>query len=413
MPKYIYSARDSKGKEVKGKLEARDPQAMAEILQDKGLVVVNIKEQMAIDFEELGQINIGGIPMKEKVVFMRQLATMVGAGLPLTRGLQIMEQQVANPMFKKVITQVKSSVEAGKSLAESFRRADEVFDEVTINLIDAGESSGNLDVILNKLAIELEESKKLGDKLKSALTYPSILLVVIVAVVLLMMFVLVPSMKDIYGEFGAELPWITQFLIDMSSFFVKFWWALLIVILSLVIGYKVWIDTPKGKRNRDKILLKTPILGMMISKIQLAQFTRLLGLLLSSGLSIMRALELSAMSLSNEMFKEVILASRDEVEKGGSLAIPIARSEYYPLLVSSMIAVGEETGELDNVLAKVAEYYKDEVDVATANMSATLEPVFLIVMGLVIAFISLAIYMPMFQLSEVMGMVIDIVSVIV
>ena len=413
MPKYIYSARDSKGKEVKGKLEARDPQAMAEILQDKGLVVVNIKEQMAIDFEELGQINIGGIPMKEKVVFMRQLATMVGAGLPLTRGLQIMEQQVANPMFKKVITQVKSSVEAGKSLAESFRRADEVFDEVTINLIDAGESSGNLDVILNKLAIELEDSKKLGDKLKSALTYPSILLVVIVAVVLLMMFVLVPSMKDIYGEFGAELPWITQFLIDMSTFFVKFWWALLIVILSLVIGYKVWIDTPKGKRNRDKILLKTPILGMMISKIQLAQFTRLLGLLLSSGLSIMRALELSAMSLSNEMFKEVILASRDEVEKGGSLAIPIARSEYYPLLVSSMIAVGEETGELDNVLAKVAEYYKDEVDVATANMSATLEPVFLIVMGLVIAFISLAIYMPMFQLSEVMGMVIDIVSVIV
>ena len=413
MPKYIYSARDSKGKEVKGKLEARDPQAMAEILQDRGLVVVNIKEQMAIDFEELGQINIGGIPMKEKVVFMRQLATMVGAGLPLTRGLQIMEQQVANPMFKKVITQVKSSVEAGKSLAESFRRADEVFDEVTINLIDAGESSGNLDVILNKLAIELEESKKLGDKLKSALTYPSILLVVIVAVVLLMMFVLVPSMKDIYGEFGAELPWITQFLIDMSTFFVKFWWALLIVILTLVIGYKVWIDTPKGKRNRDKILLKTPILGMMISKIQLAQFTRLLGLLLSSGLSIMRALELSAMSLSNEMFKEVILASRDEVEKGGSLAIPIARSEYYPLLVSSMIAVGEETGELDNVLAKVAEYYKDEVDVATANMSATLEPVFLIVMGLVIAFISLAIYMPMFQLSEVMGMVIDIVSVIV
>ena len=413
MPKYTYSARDSKGKEVKGKLEARDPQAMAEILQDKGLVVVSIKEQMAIDFEELGQINIGGIPMKEKVVFMRQLATMVGAGLPLTRGLQIMEQQVSNPMFKKVIAQVKSSVEAGKSLAESFRRADEVFDEVTINLIDAGESSGNLDVILNKLAVELEESKKLGDKLRSALTYPSILLVVIVAVVLLMMFVLVPSMKDIYGEFGAELPWITQFLIDMSSFFVKFWWALLIVVLSFVIGYKLWIDSPKGKRNRDKILLKIPILGMMISKIQLAQFTRLLGLLLSSGLSIMRALELSAMSLSNEMFKEVILASRDEVEKGGSLAIPIARSEYYPLLVSSMIAVGEETGELDNVLAKVAEYYKDEVDVATANMSATLEPVFLIVMGLVIAFISLAIYMPMFQLSEVMGMLIDIVTVIV
>lgn len=413
MPKYTYSARDSKGKEVKGKLEARDPQALAEILQDKGLVVVSIKEKLAIDFEELGQINIGGIPMKEKVVFMRQLATMVGAGLPLTRGLQIMEQQVANPMFKRVIIQVKSSVEAGKSLAESFKRTDEVFDEVTINLIEAGESSGNLDVILNKLAIELEENQKLAAKLKSALTYPMILSVVIIAVVLLMMFVLVPSMTEIYGEFDAELPFITQFLINMSDFFVKFWWAMLIVALSLIIGYKVWVDTPKGKRNRDKILIKVPIVGMMISKIQIAQFTRLLGLLLSSGLSIIRALELSAMSLSNEMFREVILASRDEVEKGGSLAIPIARSEYYPLLVSSMIAVGEETGELDNVLAKVAEYYKDEVDVATANMSSTLEPVFLIIMGLVIAFISLAIYMPMFQLSEVMGMLIDIVSVIV
>ncbi len=413
MPKFTFSARDSKGKEVNGKLEARDAEALAEILQDRGLVVVNIKEKVAIDLEELGQINIGGVPMKEKVVFMRQLATMVGAGLPLTRGLQVMEQQIANPMFKRVITQVKNSVEAGKSLADAFRNADDVFDDVAINLIEAGESSGNLDKILDKLAIELEESKKLQAKLKSALTYPMILLVVIVVVMLLMMFVLVPSMSDIYGEFDAELPFITQFLLDMSDFFINFWWAVLIVILSLVIGYKIWVDTPKGKRSRDKLLVKTPILGMIISKMQIAQFTRLLGLLLSSGLSIIRALELTALSLSNEMFKEVILDAKNEVEKGGSLALPIARSEYYPLIVSSMVAVGEETGELDTVLAKISEYYKDEVDVATENMSSILEPVFLIIMGLAIAFISLGIYMPMFQLSEVMGMVIDIVKVIV
>lgn len=412
MPKYTYSARDSKGKEVEGKLEARDPEALAEILQDKGLIVVNIKEQMAVDFEELSQINIGGIPMKEKVIFMRQLATMVGAGLPLTRGLQIMEQQISNPMFRKVITQVRISVESGKTLADSFRLTEEVFDEVTINLIEAGESSGNLDVILDKLAVELEENKKLADKLKSALTYPIILVVVIIGVVLLMMFVLVPSMTDIYGEFGAELPWITRLLISISNFFVKFWWGVLILILALVIGYKIWVDTENGKRARDKLILKMPIIGMMISKIQLAQFTRLLGLLLGSGLPIIKALELAALSLSNEMFKEVILESKKEVEKGGSLALPIARSEYYPLLVSSMIAVGEETGELDSVLAKIAEYYKDEVDVATANMSSILEPVFLVIMGLVIAFISLAIYLPMFQLSEVMGMVIDFVSLI-
>jgi len=186
-----------------------------------------------------------------------------------------------------------------------------------------------------------------------------------------------------------------------------------VIVLSLVIGYKVYKDTPKGKRNLDKIALKIPIAGPIISKMQIAQFTRLLGLLMGSGMSIIKSLELTAASLSNEMFKEVILASKDDVEKGGSLALPIARSEYYPLLVSSMIAVGEETGELDSVLNKVAEYYKDEVDVATSNLSAALEPIFLIIMGLMIAFIALAVYSPMFQLGEVMGMVIDIVTLFV
>lgn len=180
MPNFTYSARNNQGKEVKGKIEARDGQAVVEILQDKGLVVVNVKEQASFDLESLSQINIGGVPMKDKVVFMRQLATMVGAGLPLTRGLQVMEQQISNPLFRRTITQVKTSVEAGKSLAESFRNSDEVFDDITINLIEAGESSGNLDDILNKLAIELEESKKLQGKLKGALTYPLILLVIIV-----------------------------------------------------------------------------------------------------------------------------------------------------------------------------------------------------------------------------------------
>lgn len=413
MPNFTYSARDNQGKEVKGKMEARDGEAVVEILQDRGLVVVNVKEQTSFDLESLGQINIGGVPMKDKVVFMRQLATMVGAGLPLTRGLQVMEQQISNPLFKKVITQVRSSVEAGKGLAESFRNADEVFDDVTINLIEAGESSGNLDEILNKLAVELEESKKLQGKLKGALTYPLILLVIIVAVMVLMMLVLVPAMSDIYSEFGGELPAITQMMVSMSDFFINYWWAIVIALLGLIIGYKVWVDTPKGKRTKDKIVVKIPIMGTIVSKMQLAQFTRLLGLLLGSGLPIIRALELTAMSLSNEMFKEVVFEAMEEVERGGSLALPIARSDYFPLLVSSMIAVGEETGELDTVLAKVSQYYKEEVDQATENMSSVLEPVFLVIMGIAVAFISLGVYTPMFQLSEVMGMVVDFVNLIV
>jgi type IV pilus assembly protein PilC len=338
---------------------------------------------------------------------------MVNAGLPLTRGLQIMEQQITNPLFKKTISDVKVSVEAGKSLADSFRNTEEIFDDITVNLIEAGESSGNLGEILNKLATELENKNKLQGKIKGALTYPIILLVIIVAVVVLMMLVLVPAMSDIYTEFGGELPAITKIMVSLSDFFINYWWVILIAILGIVIGIKVWIDTPNGKRSSDKIVLKIPIIGGIISKMQIAQFTRILALLLSSGLSISRALELTAMSLSNTMFREVVLEAKDEVEKGNSLALPIARSDYYPLLVSSMIAVGEETGELDNVLEKVAQYYNEEVDQATENMSSILEPVFLVIMGLVIAFISLGVYTPMFQLSEVMGMVLDIVTLIV
>lgn len=413
MKKFRYSARDSAGKDISGKIEARDIDAVAEILHDRGLVVVSIKDEFKIDFEALAEINIGGIPMQDKVVFMRQMATMVGAGLPLTRGLEIMEQQIENPAFRKIIAQVKANVESGVSLSNSFRQAGEVFDDITLNLVEAGESSGNLDTILNKLAIELEESKKLADKLRGALIYPIIILLVIVGVVAMLMFVLVPAMSEIYSEFDADLPAVTQLLINMSAFFVKFWWVILVIFTIGGLGGKAYLDTPEGKRNKDKVMLKMPIVGTIVSKMQLAQFTRLLALLLSSGLSIIRALELTAGSLSNSMFKEVVLESRNDVEKGGSLALPIARSEYFPLLVSSMIAVGEETGELDNVLNKVAEYYKDEVDVATSSMSTILEPVFLIIMGLVVAFIALSVYMPMFQLSEVMTMVVDIVSSIV
>jgi type IV pilus assembly protein PilC len=413
MKKFKYSARDSVGKPVNGKIEARDQDAVAEILHDRGLIVVSVKEEFGLDFEEIAEINIGGVPMKDKVVFMRQMATMVGAGLPLTRSLEIMEQQIENAYFRKVIMKVRKNVEAGETLANSFRNSGDVFDSITINLIEAGESSGNLDVILLKLAVELEESKKLGDKIKSALIYPVIIVIVIIAVVVLLMFVLVPAMAEIYGDFGAELPLVTRILISMSTFMLNYWWAVILILSVVVIGAKTYLDTPGGKRNWDKIVLKLPIFGVVIAKIQLAQFTRLLALLLGSGLSIIRALELTAQSLSNEMFREVLIASKDDVEKGGSLAIPIARSEYFPLLVSSMIAVGEETGELDNVLNKVAEYYKDEVDVATSSLSSLLEPVFLIIMGLMIAFIALAVYMPMFQLSEVMSMVVDTVTMIV
>jgi type IV pilus assembly protein PilC len=403
MKKFKYSARDTKGKVIEGEIEAKDVQAVTDILHEKGLIVVSVKEGMGIDLERLNEINIGGVPMKDKVVFMRQMATMVGAGLPLTRSLEIMVQQASNPLFKRVLKNVLDSIQSGKTLADSFRAEEDVFDDITINLIEAGEESGNLEIILEKLAIELEEKNDLSSKIKSALIYPAIILVVIIGVVLLMMFVLVPAMSDIYSDFDAELPFATTLLMNMSSFFINYWWAVLTVLLVLGIGIKYYLDTPKGKRNFDKIVLKIPVLGKIITKMQISQFTRILSLLLGSGLPIIKAIELTAQSLSNEMFRDTLMEAKDEVEKGGPLAIPIARSEYYPLLVSSMIAVGEETGEMDIVLQKVSEYYKDEVDAATSNLSTILEPFFLILMGGAIGFIAMAVYMPMFELSSAIG----------
>jgi len=400
MKKFKYSARDAQGKVLTGDIEAKDYNAVADILHDRGLIVVSVKEAAGLDLERLGEINIGGVPMKEKVVYMRQMATMVGAGLPLSRALEVMTQQTENPMFRKVLKGVLLSVQSGKSLSDSFRAEEEVFDEVTLNLIQAGEESGNLEVIMERLATELEEKNSLKNKLKSAMIYPIIILVVIVAVIVLMMIVLIPSMATIYSDFDAELPAVTKILMSMSDFFVHYWWAVLVVLAILIVGGKVYLDSDKGKRNFDKIVLKIPVIGAIVSKMQLAQFTRILALLLGSGLSIIKALELTGASLSNSMFKDTIMEAKNEVEKGGSLALPIARSEYFPLLVSSMIAVGEETGEIDAVLTKVSQYYKEEVDVSTTNMASVLEPVFLIIMGLAIGFIALGVYMPMFQLSS-------------
>lgn len=402
MGKFKYFARDKNGREVKGDIEARDPEAVSDILHDQGLIIVSIKEASFLDPSRFAEINIGGVPMKEKVVFMRQMATMISSGLPLNRALEIMVEQSANPMFKKVLVNVSTAVQSGKSLSVSFREQEDVFDNITLNLIEAGEESGNLEVILGKLATELEEKDSLNRKIKSAMIYPVIILIVILGVVLMMMFVLVPSMSDIYKDFGADLPIITKMIMAMSDFALNYWWAVIIIFLVLFLGFRFYKSTEKGKKTIDKIILKIPIIGKLVSKTQIAQFTRILALLLGSGLSIVKALELTGQSLGNTVFKDVVMDARDEVEKGGPLALPIARSTNFPLLVSSMISVGEETGEIDAVLDKVSEYYKEEVDTATSNLSSVLEPVLLIIMGVAVGFIALGVYMPMFGLSQVM-----------
>lgn len=403
MQTYKYLARDASGKVISGKVEARSRESIIETLQGKNLIVIKVEEELAFSLDKLKEINIGEIPLKEKVVFMRQLATMIGAGLPLTQALQILEVQVTNPKFKKAISNVLGDVQGGKSLAQAFMRTEKIFDEITINLIKAGEESGNLETILERLAIEMESKKKLGDKIRGAMIYPAIILLVVIGVVILMMFVLIPAMAEIYGEFGAELPMVTQILIALSNFFLRFWWLVLLIVIVIVIVSKSYMDSPSGKRFVDRVVVRIPVIGPIIVKMQIAQFTRILSLLMSSGLSIVKALDLTANSLTNSMFKDAVIEAKKEVEKGIPLALPIARSKIFPIIVSQMIAVGEESGEIDKILQKISQYYAEEVEVTTSSLTTIMEPLMLLLMGGVLAFIALAVYMPMFNLSGAIG----------
>jgi type IV pilus assembly protein PilC len=384
-------------------MESRGSQSVIETLQGKGLVVTKVEEEIGFSLEKIKEINIGGVPLKDKVVFMRQLATMISAGLPLTQALEILESQATNPKFKKTLSNVLGDIQGGKSLATSFRANSEIFDDITINLLSAGEESGNLEGILERLAVELENQNKLKGKITGALIYPAVIGVVVIGVIVLMIFVLIPAMSQIYGEFGAELPALTRFLINASNFSIKFWWLIVLVVAMIAIAAKTFLDSANGKRTLHRVMLKVPIIGPVIIKMQIAQFTRILALLLSSGLSISKALELTAGSLTNLIFKQAVMDAKTEIEKGIPLALPIARSKVFPMIVSQMIAVGEESGQMDKVLAKVSQYYNDEVEVTTSNLSTLMEPVMLLVMGGVVAFIALAVYMPMLNLSGLMG----------
>ncbi|MBN1618683.1 type II secretion system F family protein [Candidatus Dojkabacteria bacterium] len=401
MKKYAYSARTKEGAIKRGELEAESRTKVVELLQTQGLIVVTVAEKVSF-FGTLSEVNVGGVPIAEKVVFMRQLATMVSSGLPLTQALEILAVQANNPQFKTVLKQVLADVEGGKGLAESFKKHPSVFDNIILNLIKAGEDSGKLEEVFLKLADELEHQQEFQQKVQSALIYPAIILVVIVAVVALVMLFLIPSVSDMYAEFGSDIPKATKVLIAISEFTRKFWWILLIVFASGAAGLKYYIDTPGGKNVWHDFQLKLPIFGNLITKIQLAQFTNTLFLLISSGLPILDALDLVSESLSNVWFAQAVKTASKEVEKGSSLALPLSREERFPLIVSQMISVGEETGKLETILQKMAEYYNNEVKMISDNLAVILEPVMLIVMGVVVGFIAVAVYLPLFSIATVM-----------
>ncbi|HEX7017799.1 MAG TPA: type II secretion system F family protein, partial [Patescibacteria group bacterium] len=358
MPYYRYTAKNEHSETVKGKVEGQNEQQALQALRNRGLLVVTLKAESEDTLKQLSS-SLFGVNNTDVVNFTRQLSTMVTAGLSLTEGISILEQQ-SKPQVAKLLGELLKDIEGGQSFANSLAKHPKVFSNVYIQLVKAGEAAGVLDQILERLADNLEKQKEFRGKAKGALIYPVIVIIAMIAVAAIMMIFVIPKLTEMYLDFGAELPLATQVLIGISNFFVNFWWVLVLLIVGGGFGLRAWWQTDNGKRAISAFSLKIPLYGILRKKIILTEFSRTLSLLLSAGISMLQALTISAEAASSLLYQEELKAATKKVEKGVGLAQTLSNQALFPPILSQMIAVGEQTGKLDEVLLKISIYFQTE-----------------------------------------------------
>jgi type IV pilus assembly protein PilC len=396
MAKFQWEGVTRAGEVRRGVIEAVSEEAVMNRLRADQLTPRKVKKAT----REL-KLKIGtGIKQKDLQIITRQLATMIDAGLPLVQCLEILANQTDNPSLGKVLHAVKSSVEAGATFSDALRRHPKVFDELYVNLIHAGEVGGILDSILNRLSTYIEKAVKLKRQLKSALVYPTVVLLVAVVVVVVMLTKVIPVFEDMYKEFrGAKLPKPTQFVISLSNGFTSNWYWFAGVAFAAGFGLVSAVRTKRGRELFDGALLRIPVVGGVLRKIVVARFTRTLGTLLASGVPILDSLEICARTSGNKVVENAIMYARAKISEGKDLGSPLAESRVFPSMVVQMIGVGEQTGAMDTMLQKIADFYEDEVDVAVAAMTSLIEPLMMVFLGTVVGGLIVAMYLPVFELA--------------
>ena len=401
MPNFRWKGRTRAGVVQEGALVADNKVAAISALRKQQIIVTNVTEKgKEFALPKLG----GGVTSKEIAIFTRQFSVMIDAGLPLVQCLEILGSQQDNRTFQKILFQVRQDVEAGATLADSMAKHPAAFDNLFSNMIAAGEAGGILDVILQRLSTYIEKIVKLRAALRSAMVYPISVIVIAVGVVTLILWKVIPTFAVLFEGLGATLPLPTRVTIAASNFLGTFWW--LIMLTMGVTGFAVnrYYKTQSGRYNIDKIMLKIPVLGTVIKKIAIARFCRTLGTLVTSGLPILEGLSITAKTAGNALVEEAIMATRASVEEGKTIAEPMKNFPLvFPGMLVQMIAVGEQTGALEVMLSKVADFYEDEVDEATANLLAMMEPIMISFLGVIIGGIVISMYMPMFDLISKIG----------
>jgi type IV pilus assembly protein PilC len=399
MPVYEYTAKSAAtGQILKGTLEANTRDDLLGHLRKNRLVLVTMREAQK---EFKISLPGSGIGTRDVVIFTRQFATMINSGLPLVQSLNILAQQTENPKLKDITRAVVFDVEAGNTLAVAFAKHPAAFSQLYVNMVAAGEAGGILDTILLRLATFLEKNDKLIRKVKSAMIYPGVIMSVAAGAIAILLIFVIPVFKTMFTDAGVELPAPTRLVIWLSEFLQAFWWAVLLGLGLVGFALKKYHDTAGGKRRIDGFLLKMPVLGDVIRKSSVARFTRTLGTLISSGVSILDGLEITAKTAGNTVIQDAIMASRASIAGGDTIAAPLEKSGVFPPMVISMIAVGEQTGGLDEMLSKIADFYDDEVDVAVSGLLSMLEPMMILFLGVIVGGMIVAMYLPIFSMMEI------------
>ncbi len=402
MPVYAFRGRHVRTNEsITGERFSNNPQALAAVLRREQIAPISIREK------EGNKFSFGArrkkVSQDEVAIFTRQFSVMLDAGLPLVQCLEAIAVHHSNVAFKNTLEQVRSDVEAGTTLAEAMSRHPKVFEPLYTNMIAAGETGGILDTILQRLAVFIEKLVKLKRALRSAFIYPAVIMSVAVIVVGIILWKVVPVFRTLFEGFGVQLPLMTRMVIAASSIVENYLLFIAAFFGAAIYGLRSYYKTGKGRYAIDRLLLRVPVLGDILRKIGVARFTRTLATLLTSGVSILDGLEITARTAGNAILEETILQIRKNIEEGKTIAEPMKTSNFFPAMVTQMVAVGETTGELDTMLVRIADYYEEEVDAVVANMMTILEPVLLVFLGIVVGGIVISMYLPMFKLIQVMS----------
>src|SRR5215212_8165500 len=400
MTLYAYRALDKQGEIVQDKLEGSGEMAVAHELRQQGLLVIDVKEQSVANKDILAPFK--GIRLGDLVVFSRQLATMINAGLPIVRALYVLSEQTENPKLKDVVVEVRKDVEAGMSLSEALEKHPKAFSRLYVEMVKAGEIGGILDGVLLRIADQLERDQDLRRKIRAALTYPAAVLVLAILVTSFMLIFIVPVFANIYEDLGGTLPLPTRICMVISSILTSFWGILVYGAMGLgVYLFFRWKKTERGRKVWGRVVLRIPAkIGDVVQKAVLARFARTLGTLSAAGVPILQAVEITATSSGNWVVETALLKSRDAIREGIPLYEPLIEEPVFPPMVTRMIAVGEETGDMDGMLTKIAEFYESEVDAAVKALTSIIEPIMIIVVGGIVGGIVISMYLPMFKIYE-------------